>query len=136
MGPFPLTAADWIAANVLRQTRTTEDIERARSCACQIGICGRCGMGDHHECSTPRLLDPTDQIGGGRPFGNAAVGLAEGYLCNRAGQVVTYRGAYVYVMLADRTCRWRCPCPQGCAAGTSLRPVQLDLFAAAAGYGA
>lgn len=132
MRPFPPADADWIATQVLSRKLDTDDIARARSCACQHGICGRCSMGDHHECTTPRLLDPTIPIGtADRRFRNAAIASPEGYLCTRAGQIVTHRGAYVYVMLADRTCRWRCPCPQGCATGASLRPVQLDLFASA-----
>ena len=56
-------------------------------CPCQWGLCGHCAAGQHTECRTPDWAIPY------------------GYLTDRHTHVLAD------VWLADRACRWVCPCP-------------------------
>lgn len=90
-------------------------------CACLWGICGHCSSGRHEKCVR-------------HAWGPAGSTSGEGWVTNRKAQVVTHEGRHVQVWLADRTCRWICPCTD-CPAEllqAPAKPVQLDLFGAAA----
>ena len=119
----------WILDNVLP---ATERAHPGLPCSCLLGLCGPCGRG---ECRRGREHD--DCLNIRRPA--AFYGGPEGHLLNRAGFV---RGPAVW--LADRTCRYRCPCTcwteppanplpeRPPAVPASSRPEQLDLFGAVA----
>uniref|UniRef100_UPI003F490739 DUF6248 family natural product biosynthesis protein n=1 Tax=Amycolatopsis sp. CA-096443 TaxID=3239919 RepID=UPI003F490739 len=91
-------------------------------CACQWGASGHCGRGDHQACAAASA-----------PQTKAS---SETYLTRTSGTVVN--GAEVW--LADRVCRWTCPCDCGhrtasespCAPAPTRgeRAEQLELFPA------
>lgn len=120
-----LTGAEaaWIREQVwtkaMRKT-FTEVPGHYLACACQYGPTGHCRAGGHRNC---RAAKPQPH--------------QETYVCGRDGRVLynadfyehptlTATGGHLqraaYVWLADRICRWRCPCD--CHAGGA----QLELF--------
>jgi hypothetical protein len=103
--PFDDERAAWIRENAWtpRQRQVHHDVpQAATTCACQAGPTGHCSGTQHGRCTG--ALMPT----------------CETYLCDRSGTVVVSypgdtkprhaRGSTVRVWLADRVCRYRCPC--------------------------
>lgn len=83
-------------------------VDRPALCPCQWGLSAYCLHGQHDRC---RSDIPT--------------AYPETWVTDAAGRVWGLDYAQVQVWLADRVCRWVCPCD--CHATTS--PVQLDLLA-------
>lgn len=122
--------AEWIRANVwtgaMRKTHR-ELPEYYRRCACQSGLSTWCGTrGTHRECRRAKPL-PSPHT----------------YIVSRGGYVASFREPYEHkhqsatgwnedysamVWLADRVCRWQCPCGCHSAPAPPPHPVQLDLF--------
>ncbi|MEU0492584.1 DUF6248 family natural product biosynthesis protein [Nocardiopsis sp. NPDC006139] len=89
--------------------RTTPTPDAAPSpdaavCACQWGPTGHCGAGAHHQC-VARVVET-----------------CETYLTTRSGACILDAGVPVPVWLADRVCRWACPCD--CHTSAPARTVQ------------
>lgn len=120
VGVMAEPAALWVLDNVLTYQRGMPQTR----CACLHGLCGPCGRG---ECRRGREHDACLNIR--RP--SAWFGTSETWLTPRPGYAMGPK-----VWLADRTCRYRCPCP--CSTERppvpvleAGPPVQLDLFAGA-----
>lgn len=118
-GVMDQAAALWVLDNVL----THQGGMPGTVCACLYGLCGPCSRG---ECRRGRTNDSCLNIR--RP--SAYFGTSEAWLTPRAGFAM---GPEVW--LADRTCRYRCPCtcssevlPVVVPAVPAGPPVQLDLF--------
>ncbi len=99
--------AAWVRENVLRGNRPAADLERDLRCRCQWGLsakcrdgqCDRCVAGVPHPETYVRGLDGQITHFAELPKHEAMTVL--GPCFTRAAQV----------WLADRTCRWLCPCP-------------------------
>jgi hypothetical protein len=120
---MPADTAEWIRANAwtgsMRKTfREVPGFYLA--CACQYGLTGFCRSGDHGQCHRAAPLHDAETTicrrGGDepaafrRPFRHKALTSAVG----------PHRTRYAEVWLADRACRWQCPC--------DCHPGQLNLF--------
>lgn len=119
--PMSEDAAAWVRtyAWTPKMRKTFEEVPGSYlRCGCQGGMTGHCDAGRHGKCRA----------------GEARV-TVEGWITNSSEIVLDSRGGQVW--LADRDCRYRCPC--GCHDGqvppASARedvapddPVQLDLF--------
>lgn len=137
-GPTPTEAA-WIRAHVWTQRmRHTYSGDPGKNngvpglythCACQYGATTWCQNGRHDLCHRATPLPG-----------------CETYIVGRRGNVLEFEQPYEHlatsatgehqewaamVWLADRVCRWVCPCPCGHPQPAAV-PVQLDLFAAVA----
>jgi hypothetical protein len=110
---MPADVAAWIREHawtkpMRRQYRATPRFWH--TCACQHGMSGYCTDGEHRPC------------GRGEPLPGC-----ETYICNARDQVLHLPEPFVHptltaggthrsrrstamVWLADRVCRWRCPC--------------------------
>lgn len=119
---MPAEAAEWIRANVWTGKMRDAFLTTPGfylECACQDGLTTFCRNDEHDEChrSTP-LHDAETSIcrRGGVPatfkksFRHKALTSATG----------PHRTRYAEVWLADRVCRWRCPC--------ECHPKQMTFF--------
>lgn len=129
-GPTPDQAA-WIRAHAWTAAMRREALPA--SCACQYGTCGYCVHGRHDACIN-RQTWPKHRIAGyvcGRG-GITPPCLAEPYehetSASATGPQFT---SLAQVWLADRVCRWVCPCSCHTAPPEPGPPLQLDLFGAA-----
>lgn len=120
---MPPSAADWVydvvitrrykeSAGAIMWTGKGDDRRdegygavMLRTCPCQYGPCGHCGLGRHHRC-THRRFAPT-------------VSPAT-YVQNPRGYALTP------VWTAGKPCAWRCPCV--CPAPVTPPLEQLSLF--------
>jgi Family of unknown function (DUF6248) len=85
-------------------------------CSCLLGKCGACERGRHADCLNVQRPSPW-------------YASPEGWITDRAGMVLN--GGASTLWLADRTCRYRCPCR--CPTPPPRRPPtpeQLGLFVA------
>ncbi|WP_449060612.1 DUF6248 family natural product biosynthesis protein [Planomonospora algeriensis] len=123
---FAADQAKWIRAHVWTQTmrNTHRHVPRAAaSCSCQSGPSGWCLGGQHGRCqATSGLPHPETYI---TLKNETVVSFAVPYEHPTFSAVGAHRQAFAQVWLADRTCRYVCPClchtaPPG--------PVQLDLL--------
>ncbi|GGV33998.1 hypothetical protein GCM10010182_67290 [Actinomadura cremea] len=91
--PMPAYAAVWVRAHVW--TQAMRNAIGIPTCACHWGMTQHCANGDHHRChrATPQ------------PFPHT-------YITDRDGHV-PLDTVTAQVWLADRTCRWVCPCSCG-----------------------
>ncbi|MBA9003689.1 DUF6248 family natural product biosynthesis protein [Thermomonospora cellulosilytica] len=128
VGPTPEQAA-WIREHVWTKAMRKsyrETPEAYHACACQYGMTTWCNIGQHDRChrATPQPDWETIICG---PDGMHPLHFA-GYYRHpvRASATGPHPSALPLVWLADRVCRWVCPC--ACHA-TPAAPVQLDLFA-------
>jgi hypothetical protein len=105
----------WIRANVWTQAMRKEHQsvpDFARTCPCQGGKTGWCQRGTARSCA--------------RCVGVVVVS-PETYVTDKRGYVLSFEGGVdAEVWLADRACRWRCPCE--CHSTPVPEPVQLTLF--------
>lgn len=119
----------WILDNVLTASARSHP---GVPCSCLLGLCGPCQRG---ECRRGREHD--DCLNLQRP--SSWYGIEDTWITDRRGMVT---GPSVW--LADRTCRYRCPCTCWTEPPTNplperpparpvpSRPEQLDLFGAVA----
>jgi len=116
--------ATWVRAHAWPgwlHTQWRHNPDHVTTCGCQWGPTGHCGRSRHAEC----------WFATGRPgadHGPSAV--VETWIATSRGEVAGVPGVTGRVWLADRVCRWRCPCTCHDPA-LERRPgaaVQLDLF--------
>lgn len=128
-----MTVPTAVEAEWIRDHALTKAIRRdlVPMCSCQYGPSGHCDMGQHDKCAHTRLTYPPDP---------------ETYIVNRLDQVLHVPDVFTHplasitgrrphreaqVWLADRACRWQCPCT---CHTTPVAPVdklgQLTLFEA------
>lgn len=114
-----------------------------RFCACQWGPTGHCKADNHTACQhTAAEPHRSPEAYVCASDGAGVLSFAEPYVHTTGSATGPKREQAAMVWLADRACRWRCPCdchtrspaaPEPPPATPSLRidkPVQLDLFAA------
>ncbi|WP_199513901.1 DUF6248 family natural product biosynthesis protein [Nucisporomicrobium flavum] len=91
---IPTKTADRIATEVLTATyiKSCGGLELTRSCSCQHGRCGHCGVGDHGRCTTRVSFN-------GKPPAQPLT-----YVVDRRG------GALASVWPSGTACRWVCSC--------------------------
>ncbi|NEA22657.1 DUF6248 family natural product biosynthesis protein [Actinomadura bangladeshensis] len=149
-------AAAWIRDHAWTAPMRREDADAAPLCPCQYGPCGYCLHGRHDTCINQQSWSKRR---------------VAGYVCGRDGitpldfpepyghetdasATVPHHTSIAQVWLADRVCRWVCPCdcrnagappakdppaepqpeaprslpPAAGADSTQLQPAQLDLF--------
>lgn len=118
-------AAEWIRANVWTPAmrKSHRDAPRAAfSCSCQYGASQYCERGEHGRC----------HVGKGLPS-------CEAFITDKADRVLYLPAEFAYptltatgarptraaqVWLADRVCRWACPCPCHSPAD-AIEPVEF-----------
>ncbi|WP_367128294.1 DUF6248 family natural product biosynthesis protein [Saccharothrix sp. HUAS TT1] len=98
-------------------------------CACQHGATGHCRNGNHDQC-TPHVPLPSNETYLLKRGGTHPAQFPEPYFHrSRTSRGGAFRNSHAEVWLADRVCRWRCPCTCHPPPPPRLtRPVQLDLF--------
>lgn len=122
--PMTEEAAAWVREHVWRDGVPTFRPAMADRCRCEWGLSPACKHGQHGKCSlAERPVYEWETIVGGRRRGfpepyehPVRVGPGAGFRPDLPVYVHT-----PYVWLADRMCRWMCPCD--CHGGQ-----QLDLF--------
>lgn len=78
-------------------------------CPCQWGPTTWCTNGQHDRCRAHTVTTPETYLATGPD-----------------GDVITTQGRPIQVWLADRTCRWVCPCT--CHTTPATEPIQPTLF--------
>lgn len=114
--PFTAERAEWIRSNVWTPAMRKEHREIPGSltaCPCQWGPSSYCLHGRHGRCRS-----------------DAPSTYPETWITDADGRVWGLAHQQVQVWLADRVCRWVCPCGCHTAPAAPVEPVQLDLFAA------
>lgn len=96
------------------------------TCLCQNGRSHACGRGQHKQCPDPLRSWHTII----RRPDNTVAQFPKPYQHRTESDLGADYERSAFVWLADRVCRWQCPCNCHTAPALST-PVQLDLFAAA-----
>lgn len=124
---MPAGHAEWIRGHAWtpKMRKTYAEVPGAyTACACEYGTTSHCQGGRHDQCHRAIPMP-----------------VHEGFVCGPTGvEVLAFKAPYqhptetavgrrcgfeAHVWLADRVCRWQCPC--GCHQAPPLA-VQLDLF--------
>lgn len=128
IGPTPDEAA-WIREHAwtgaMRKTHR-EVPGFYTTCACQYGMTTWCQIGQHDRChrATPQISHETVVC---KPGGTYPALFAEDFEHPDCTSVTgPHSTCLALVWLADRVCRWVCPC--ACHTAPAA-PVQLDIFA-------
>lgn len=111
-----------MTAKTLHEAGVRHYADAPMPCPCQYGQSGACSAGDHKSCG----------VAGDTVAGEGFVQTRRGYVAAfpepythpTASATGSRRERWAFVWLADRRCRWVCPC--SCHAGLGLG--QLDLF--------
>jgi hypothetical protein len=119
------TAAAWVREHVWTKKmrhayKTTPG--HVHACACQWGPTQHCKTSNHTACRhntlAPHQVQETYVCGSD---GDTVLSFTERFTYPTGSAVGPKRSAAAMVWLADRACRWRCPC--GCHTTTGVAPV-------------
>lgn len=143
--PAPMNdeAAAWVREFVWtnRMRKAFADTPGAyQHCACQAGPSGHCNADRHTKCwhaDNEPQRSPEAYVCG--TDGTSVLMFAEPFTHPTGSATGAKRTSHAQVWLADRACRWRCPCdchtgapvtpePPPAAEPPIDKPVQLDLF--------
>jgi hypothetical protein len=124
-----MTAEDaaWVRQNAWTKQMRREyagDLTYVTTCACQHGPTGFCLQGSHRRCNRDTALPRWEALICDRA-GIYPVSFSEEFQHETPG-LIPHRERLAMVWLADRICRWRCPCD--CHAAPRRAVEQLDLF--------
>lgn len=141
--PMDADAAAWVREVVWtqRMRKTHSEVpDAASTCWCQAGPSGHCKADRHGKCwhnGNPPFASPETYVCG--RDGTSVLAFAERFEHATTSATGPKRAQAAMVWLADRACRWRCPCgchtpstataaPPAAAVAPSTKAGQLDLF--------
>ncbi|MEU4235536.1 DUF6248 family natural product biosynthesis protein [Nonomuraea sp. NPDC026600] len=113
LAPLSPAQAEWIRANAwtaqLRKEHASHPAYRA-TCSCQHGKTGHCDMGKCGKCERGEPLPSWETVICDRS-GIYPVHMRRPFLHPTPSATIPQRQQLAMVWLADRVCRWVCPCP-------------------------
>lgn len=128
----PASAA-WVWEHVFTATMRQAAPGYFLHCQCQWGLSGTCKAGQHDKCAHRRLTYPPGDETTVTDMQFHVLAFPNRYRHPTPSVTGAHRMATAAVWLADRRCRWRCPCPchspSGDVAADAAGPAQLALVA-------